>query len=92
MKPKSKPFAIKVVFSGSFLFILLLLSQNTFAANTIEGTIYDPTSMSSCSMNFTGRSSARERTAAADTRSAVWLTEILRLRSSPFVTITKIRK
>ena len=41
MKPKSKPFAIKMVFSVSFLFILLLLSENAFAANTIEGTIYD---------------------------------------------------
>ncbi len=41
MKPISKPFAIKMVFSVSFLFILLFLSQNTFAANTIEGTIYD---------------------------------------------------
>lgn len=41
MKPTSKPFAIKVVFSVSFLFLLLILSQNTFAANTIEGTIYD---------------------------------------------------
>lgn len=41
MKPISKPFVIKMVFSVSFLFILLLLSQNTFAANTIEGSIYD---------------------------------------------------
>ena len=41
MKPISKPFAIKMVFSVSFLFVLLLLSQNALAANTIEGTIYD---------------------------------------------------
>lgn len=41
MKPQNKPFAIKMVFSVSFLFIILLLSQNTFAANSIEGIIYD---------------------------------------------------
>jgi tetratricopeptide (TPR) repeat protein len=41
MKPKSKPFAIKMVLSVFSLFLLLFLSQNAFAANTIEGTIYD---------------------------------------------------
>jgi|GEM_PF-826152 len=41
MNPKKKPFAIKMVFSVSFLFILLFLSQNIFAASTIQGNIYD---------------------------------------------------
>jgi len=41
MKPKSKPFVIKMVFSVSFLFLLLFLSQSIFAASTIQGIIYD---------------------------------------------------
>lgn len=40
MKPTSTPFAIKMVFSVSFLFILLFLSQSTFAS-TIQGIVYD---------------------------------------------------
>ena len=40
MKP-NKPFAIKMVFSTFSLFLLLFLSQTTFAASTIQGIIYD---------------------------------------------------
>lgn len=41
MKSTGKPFAIKMVFGISFLFLFLFLSQNTFAASTIQGTVYD---------------------------------------------------
>lgn len=41
MQPANKPFAIKMVFSVSVLFLLLFLSQSVFAASTISGTIYD---------------------------------------------------
>jgi tetratricopeptide (TPR) repeat protein len=41
MKPIYTPFALKMVFSISFLFLLLFLSQNIFAASTIQGIVYD---------------------------------------------------
>ncbi len=41
MKPTSKPFVLKMVFSVSFLFFILLLSQNIYAVSTITGVIYD---------------------------------------------------
>jgi tetratricopeptide (TPR) repeat protein len=41
MEPKSSPFAIKMVVSISFLFLLLFLSQSVFAASTIQGIVYD---------------------------------------------------
>lgn len=41
MKPKSKPFALKMVFSVSFLFLILFLSQNAFAQSTITGAVFD---------------------------------------------------
>ncbi|HVE58750.1 MAG TPA: carboxypeptidase regulatory-like domain-containing protein [Pyrinomonadaceae bacterium] len=41
MKPKSKPFVIKMVFSVFFLFLLLFLSQSILAASTIQGVVYD---------------------------------------------------
>ncbi|HEY0430031.1 MAG TPA: carboxypeptidase regulatory-like domain-containing protein, partial [Pyrinomonadaceae bacterium] len=40
MKPISKPFAIKMVFRVSFLFLILLISQSAFASN-ISGLVYD---------------------------------------------------
>ena len=40
MRPSDKPFAIKMVFSFTFL-LLLFLSQNISAASTIQGNIYD---------------------------------------------------
>jgi tetratricopeptide (TPR) repeat protein len=41
MNPTNKPFAVKMVFSISFLFLLLFLAQSVFAASTIQGFIYD---------------------------------------------------
>jgi len=41
MKPTNKPFAIKMAFTVSFLFVMLVLSQSIFAASTIQGFIYD---------------------------------------------------
>jgi hypothetical protein len=41
MKPTNNPFAVKMVFSISFLFLLLFLSQSVLAASTIQGNIYD---------------------------------------------------
>lgn len=41
MKPASAPFVFKMVFGISFLFIFLVLSQSTFAANTISGFVFD---------------------------------------------------
>jgi tetratricopeptide (TPR) repeat protein len=40
MKPASKPFALKMVFSVSFLFLSLFLASNIFASN-IQGVVYD---------------------------------------------------
>jgi Tfp pilus assembly protein PilF len=40
MKPASQPFAFKMVFSVSFLFVFLLLSQSAFAS-TVSGVVYD---------------------------------------------------
>lgn len=41
MKPTLKPFAIKMVFCVSFLFLFLFLTHNVFAASTIEGIVFD---------------------------------------------------
>lgn len=41
MKPTNKPFALKMVFSVSFLFLILLLSQSVFAQSTITGVVLD---------------------------------------------------
>jgi len=41
MNPANKPFAMKMVFSVSFLFLMLFLSQSIFAASTIQGYVYD---------------------------------------------------
>jgi TolA-binding protein len=41
MKPTSKPFVIKMVFSVSFLFLFLLLSQNIYAVSTVTGAVFD---------------------------------------------------
>ena len=41
MKTTSKPFALKMVFSVSFLFVILFLSQTAFGANIIAGFVFD---------------------------------------------------
>jgi len=41
MTTTNKPFAIKMVFSGSFLFLILFLSQSAFGANIIAGAVFD---------------------------------------------------
>lgn len=41
MKTTSKPFAIKMVFSVSFLFVILFLSQTALAGNIIAGFVFD---------------------------------------------------
>jgi Tfp pilus assembly protein PilF len=40
MKPASEPFAIRMVLSVSFLFLILFLSQTSFAS-TVSGIVYD---------------------------------------------------